>query len=136
MDGYDGDLAVDTILVRGECWNGADDHANQASVNAGADGLDGPGGFVADERRELRLHEVLTTAEHDLGAVETDGLDAKADLTGGWFGSRERSPTSELRHHRSGGNEQSLQSTEFLLASFLLQNNSTLDAGQEKTTPG
>ncbi|GEM_PF-6783455 len=97
MDGYDGDLAVDAILVRVECWNGADDRANQASVNAGADGLDGPGGFVADERRELRLHEVLTTAEHDLGAVETDGLDAKADLTGGWFGSR-----NGLQHQNFG----------------------------------
>src|SRR5690606_25595573 len=59
-------------------------HANRVSGlpagDAGPDLLDRAVAFVADARRQLRLHGIAAGAEHRLGAVEPDRLHANTHL--------------------------------------------------------
>jgi hypothetical protein len=88
--GNDGDFAIDSVLVEPEkAGDGAGCLSDPARIDAGADGFDDAGGFVAVFRGEDGCLKVSVVAEHDLGPVEADRFDAEADLAVGWFGKGE-----------------------------------------------
>src|SRR5262249_20631977 len=80
MDRGAHEVAVDPVLVHGEGRDGADSIADLEPVAAWADGGDRPGRLIPDAGREIRLFDVLAPAEHRLGAIEPQRLDADLDL--------------------------------------------------------
>src|SRR5262250_990327 len=74
------EVAVDPVLVHGKGRDGADRMADLEPVAARADGGDRPGSLVPDAGRESGLFDVLAPAEHRLGAIEPQRLDADLDL--------------------------------------------------------
>src|SRR5262249_7923165 len=72
--------AVDPVLVHGEGRDGADRIADLEPLAARADGGDRPGRLIPDASREIGLFDVLAPAEHRLGAIEPQRLDADMDL--------------------------------------------------------
>src|SRR6516162_7764905 len=73
-------LAVAPVLVHGEGRDGADRIADLEPLAARADGGDRPGRLIPDASREIGLFDVLAPAEHRLGAIEPQRLDADLDL--------------------------------------------------------
>src|SRR5262249_57469088 len=80
MDRGAHEVAVAPVLVHGEGRDGADRIADLEPVAARADGGDRPGRLIPDAGRESGLFEVLAPAEHRLGAIEPQRLDADLDL--------------------------------------------------------
>src|SRR5215510_10244180 len=80
MDRVAHEVAVDPVLVHGEGRDGADRIADLEPVSARPDGGDRPGRLTPDAGRELGLIDVLAPAEHRLGAIEPQRLDADLDL--------------------------------------------------------
>src|SRR5215467_13444730 len=80
MDRVAHEVAVDPVLVHGEGRDGADRIADLEPLAARADGGDRPGRLTPDAGRELGLIDVLAPAEHRLGAIEPQRLDADLDL--------------------------------------------------------
>src|SRR5262249_38283475 len=80
MDRGAHEVAVDPVLVHGEGRNGADRIADLEPFAARADGGDRPGRLSPDGGREIGLFDVLAPAEHRLGAIEAQRLDADLDL--------------------------------------------------------
>src|SRR5262249_11162752 len=80
MDRGAHEVAVDPVLVHGEGRDGADSIADLEPLAARADGGDRPGRLIPDAGREIGLFEVLAPAEHRLGAIEPQRLDADLDL--------------------------------------------------------
>src|SRR5262249_37545232 len=74
------EVAVDPVVVHGEGGDGADRIADLEPVAARADGGDRPGRLITDAGREIRLFDVLAPAEHRLGAIEPQRLDADLDF--------------------------------------------------------
>src|SRR5262249_18105459 len=70
----------DPVLVHGEGRDGADRIADLEPLAAWADSGDRPGRLIADAGREIGLIDVLAPAEHRLGAIEPQRLDADLDL--------------------------------------------------------
>src|SRR5262249_319242 len=73
-------VAVDPVVVHGEGRDGADRIADLEPLATRADGGDRPGRLIPDAGREIGLFEVLAPAEHRLGAIEPQRLDADLDL--------------------------------------------------------
>src|SRR5262245_23974333 len=85
MDRGAHEVAVDPVVVHGEGRDGADRIADLEPVAARADGGDRPGRLIPDAGREIGLFDVLAPAEHRLGAIEPQRLDADLDLAlPGW----------------------------------------------------
>src|SRR5262245_932857 len=80
MDRGAHEVAVDPVVVHGEGRDGADRIADLEPVAARADGGDRPGRLIPDAGREIGLFDVLAPAEHRLGAIETQRLDADLNL--------------------------------------------------------
>src|SRR5215510_5524742 len=80
MDRVAHEVAVDPVLVHREGRDGADRIADLEPVSARPDGGDRPGRLTPDAGRELGLIDVLAPAEHRLGAIEPQRLDADLDL--------------------------------------------------------
>src|SRR6516225_7162503 len=80
MDWGAHEVAVDPVLVHGEGRDGADSIADLEPLAARADGGDRPGRLPPDAGREIGLFDVLAPAEHRLGAIEPQRLDADLDL--------------------------------------------------------
>src|SRR5215469_8849496 len=74
------EVAVDPVLVHGEGGDGADSIADLEPLDARADSGDRPGGLIPDAGREIGLFDILAPAEHRLGAIEPQRLDANLDL--------------------------------------------------------
>lgn len=81
VDWDDCDFTTDAVFVESEGWNGAGGFSEPERIDTWADGFDGTGCLVAQLGREFGGDEILVFAEHDLGAVESDGFDAEANLT-------------------------------------------------------
>src|SRR5262245_23830335 len=80
MDRGAHEVAVDPAPVHGEGRNSADCIADLEPVAARADGGDRPGRLIPDAGWEIGLFDVLAPAEHRLGAIEPERLDADLDL--------------------------------------------------------
>src|SRR5262249_28967730 len=74
------EVAVAAVVVHGEGGDGADRIADLDPLAARADGGDRPGRLIPDAGREIGLFDVLAPAEHRLGAIEPQRLDADLDL--------------------------------------------------------
>src|SRR5262249_834016 len=74
------EVAVDPVLVHGEGRDRADRIADLEPLAARADGGNRPGRLTPDAGRELGLIDVLAPAEHRLGAIEPQRLDADLHL--------------------------------------------------------
>ncbi len=86
-DGDSYGLSVDAMRVEAEdAWNGAGGLSYPGGIDAGANGFDNTCRFVAVLRGEDRIFKILAVAEHDLGAVEAESLDAETNLAVGGLG--------------------------------------------------
>src|SRR5262249_10332337 len=74
------EVAVDPVLVHGESRDGADRIADLEPVAARPDGGDRTGRLIPDAGWQIGPFDVLAPAEHRLGAIEPQRLDADLDL--------------------------------------------------------
>src|SRR5437588_8323879 len=69
-------IPVHAVLVHREAGNDTDRIAGLVALDTFTDDLDGSRCLVAEARWELRLVQVCAAAEHGLGAIEAQGMDA------------------------------------------------------------
>src|SRR5262245_3867110 len=80
VDGGVRQVAVEAVLVQREGRKGADRVADLEAPHAWPYGGDGARGLVPEACGQLGVFEVMAPAEHRLGAVEAQRLDADLDL--------------------------------------------------------
>src|SRR5690606_40529424 len=107
--GHDRLLGPDAVLPLLDHRQNADAIADRMALDVRTQRLDRADALVADQARQLRLHRIAPGAVHRLGAIETDGFDADADLAGAGladidvldlpnFGPAERVVAADLGH--------------------------------------
>ena len=80
--GHDRFLAEHGIVIEGKAGDGGDLAADPGAIDAGADGFDDAGGFIAEAGGQTRLLQILAASVEGFGAVEANGLNADADFAG------------------------------------------------------
>src|SRR5262245_58193051 len=80
-----GEVAVETVVVRRKARDGADRVADLEALRARTERGNGPGRLVTQASGQLGVFQVLPAAEHRLGAVQSQRLDADLDFAlPGW----------------------------------------------------